>query len=121
MGLEVRVVDDGAQALAALEDPGGRAFDAVLMDLHMPVMDGLEATRRIREHGAWAALPVIAMTAAALAEDRAQCFEAGMVDHIAKPLIPEGMLDALLRWIPHAALGSVSQTPSLGAAPPDAR
>ena len=102
MGLEVLVVDDGVQALAALEAVTDRPFDAVLMDLHMPVMDGLEATRRIRERGTWASLPVIAMTAAALPEDRAQCFEAGMVDHLAKPLIPESVLDILLRWIPHS-------------------
>ena len=102
MGLEVHVVGDGTQALAALEAATERPFDAVLMDLHMPVMDGLEATRRIRKRAAWAALPVIAMTAAALPEDRAHCFEAGMGDHVAKPLIPEGLLDTLLRWIPHA-------------------
>ncbi|HSI59226.1 MAG TPA: response regulator [Ideonella sp.] len=73
MGLEVHAVDDGVDALAALEAVTGRPFDAVLMDLHMPVMAGLEATRRIRERGAWASLPVIAKTAAALPEDRAQC------------------------------------------------
>ena len=101
MGLDVLVVDDGLQALAALEAVTDRPFDAVLMDLHLPVMDGLEATRRIRERRAWASLPVIAMTAAALPEDRSQCFEAGMVDHLAKPLIPETVLDILLRWIPH--------------------
>ncbi|MEO8154020.1 MAG: response regulator [Rhizobacter sp.] len=101
LGLEVHVVGDGVQALAALEAmTADRPFDAVLMDLHMPVMDGLEATRRIRERGAWASLPVIAMTAAALPEDRAQCFDVGMVDHLAKPLIPEGVLDVLLRWLP---------------------
>jgi PAS domain S-box-containing protein len=99
MGLKVDVVSDGAQALAALEAVTDQPFDAVLMDLQMPVMDGLEATRRIRERGSWASLPVIAMTAAALPEDRAQCFEVGMVDHLAKPLIPEDVLDILLRWI----------------------
>jgi two-component system, sensor histidine kinase and response regulator len=127
MGLEVHVVGDGAQALAALEAVTGRSFDAVLMDLHMPVMDGLEATRRIREREAWAALPVIAMTAAVLPEDRAHCFEAGMVDHVAKPLIPEGVLDTLLRWIPAAehsrpvpapqAPNAVSHAPARGPDP----
>ena len=120
MGLEVRVADDGVQALAALEDPAGRPFDAVLMDLHMPVMDGLEATRRIRGRAAWAALPVIAMTAAALAEDRALCFEAGMVDHVAKPLVPEGLLDTLLRWIPHEAPVRQSSTQAAMGAPAEA-
>ncbi|KQV81189.1 response regulator [Rhizobacter sp. Root1221] len=109
MHLDVHVVGDGVQALAALDAVTDRPFDAVLMDLHMPVMDGLEATRRIRERRDWASLPVIAMTAAALPVDRAQCFEVGMVDHLAKPLIPEGVLDILLRWIPHAAHGGLDR------------
>lgn len=120
MGLEVRVVDDGAQALAALEDPAERRFDVVLMDLHMPVMDGLEATRRIRGLGAWTALPVIALSAAALAEDRAQCFEAGMADHVAKPLVPERLLDTLLRWIPRDAIDRRSTPQAASAEPAEA-
>jgi len=103
MGLEVRVVADGAEALAAIEEATTRPFDAVLMDLHMPVLDGLETTRRIRARAEWAALPVIGMTAAALPEDRARCLEAGMVDHVTKPVVPESLLDTLLKWIPHDA------------------
>ncbi len=108
MGFKVHVVANGAQALAALEEAVMQPFDAVLMDLHMPVMDGLEATRRIRERVQWAVLPVIAMTAAALPEDHARCLEVGMVDHVAKPLVPERLLDALLKWIPPKT-GSLSR------------
>jgi len=99
MGIHVELAAHGAQALEMLRS--GKAFDAVLMDLHMPVMDGLEATRRIRAQPAFAGLPVIGMTAAAMADDRARCFAAGMVEHVPKPIVPEQLLDALLHWIGH--------------------
>jgi two-component system sensor histidine kinase/response regulator len=73
------------------------------MDLHMPVMDGLEATRRIRRLASAAGVPVIGMTAAAMADDRASCFAAGMVDHLAKPVMPEQLLEVLLRWVAQKA------------------
>ena len=82
-GLAVTVVGDGKQALQALEK--GR-FDLVLMDLQMPVMDGLTATRIIRTQARWASLPIIAMTANAMAEDQAACIAAGMNGHLAKPV-----------------------------------
>jgi CheY-like chemotaxis protein/PAS domain-containing protein len=102
LGLDVQVVANGAAALAALQRAGERPFDAVLMDLYMPVLDGVEATRSIRTRVEWAGLPVIAMTAAARPADRSRCLEAGMVDHLTKPVIPEILLDTLLRWIPHS-------------------
>jgi PAS domain S-box-containing protein len=108
-GLEVTVVDDGAQAVAALRESPGDRFAAVLMDLHMPVLDGLEATRRICAQPGGMAIPIIGMTAAALPEDRARCIEAGMVDHIPKPVIPEHVIRVLLRWVvrgPEAPLPS---------------
>lgn len=64
----------------------------------MPVMDGLEATRRLHALPALADLPVIGMTAAALAEDRADCLAAGMVDHVSKPIVVEQLVATLLRW-----------------------
>ncbi|CAK0777854.1 two-component system, sensor histidine kinase and response regulator [Gammaproteobacteria bacterium] len=96
-GLMVVVAGNGEQALAVLEvsDP----FDVVLMDLQMPVMDGLEATRRIRRDGRFHNLPVIAMTAAVMASDQAECLETGMNDHIAKPILTEQLLGVLERWI----------------------
>jgi|GEM_PF-2528501 len=92
----VVVAGDGEQALAILES---EPFDVVLMDVHMPTMDGLETTRRIRRDGRFCDLPVIAMTASATKKDQAECLEAGMNDHVAKPILPEQLLGVLERWI----------------------
>ena len=83
MGMKVDVADNGK---IALEIVVKNRYDLVLMDFHMPVMDGLEATRRIRQHYSAAQLPVIAMTAAAFAKDKEMALEAGMNDHLAKPI-----------------------------------
>ncbi len=96
MGLQVTIASDGEQALEMLQL---ESFDAVLMDLQMPVMDGFEATRRIRGQQRFAKLPVIAMTAAVLSRDREACEAAGMNDHVAKPIVPRDLLTVLLRWI----------------------
>jgi len=71
-----------------------------LMDMQMPVMDGLAATRAIRQDSKFKNLPIIAMTANAMAGDREKCLEAGMNDHLAKPIDPDNLFKALLRWIP---------------------
>jgi len=97
LGAVVQQAADGAQALALLQG-GSTRPDAVLMDMHMPVMDGLEATRRLHADPALAGLPVIGMTAAALAEDRRQCLDAGMVDHVTKPIVVEQLVATLLHW-----------------------
>jgi two-component system, sensor histidine kinase and response regulator len=73
-------------------------YDLVLMDMQMPVMDGIEATRVIRADSRFDSLPIIAMTANAMAADRDRCLEAGMNDHIAKPIDPEQLFKVLLRW-----------------------
>jgi len=99
-GLDVTVVADGASAVQAIESAAPGQFAAILMDLHMPVMDGFEATRRIRALPVAEGVPVIGMTAAVLAEDRLRCTEAGMVDHISKPVIPERLIQVLLKWVP---------------------
>lgn len=89
-GFEVATADNGALALEAMRDG---EFDVVFMDLHMPVMDGLTACRAIRALGGpTAAVPVIAMTAAAMPEDIDRCLAAGMTDHIAKPIRREELL-----------------------------
>ena len=96
-GLVVELAENGEVALRMV---GERAYDAVLMDMQMPVMDGLTATREIRKDSRFARLPILAMTANAMAGDRDSCLEAGMNDHVAKPIDPEVLFATLLRWIP---------------------
>ncbi len=74
-------------------------YDVVLMDIQMPVMDGIEATRILRSDQRFATLPIIAMTANALVSDREMCLEAGMNDHIAKPIDPDQLFRVLFRWV----------------------
>jgi polar amino acid transport system substrate-binding protein len=76
-------------------------YDCVLMDVQMPVMDGFTATRELRKDERYKTLPILAMTANATHEDRQRCEEAGMDDHIAKPIIPKVLFETLLKWVPH--------------------
>ena len=76
-----------------------RRFDAVIMDVQMPVMDGLEATRLIRRNVDAEQLPIIAMTAHAMEQERQLCLEAGMNDHLTKPVDPKNLTNTLGRWI----------------------
>ena len=103
MGLHVTVANNGQEALDRLDQDN---FDAVLMDVQMPQMDGFEATRRIRQEARWNALPIIAMTAAVMAEDRAACANAGMNDHVSKPIQPQELVQALLKWVKPATSSS---------------
>ena len=95
-GARVSHAGDGQQALDML---ARHRFDAVLMDCQMPVMDGYEATRRIRQEPQWRDLPIIAMTANALSADRDKVLASGMNDHIAKPIRLDEMFATLTRWV----------------------
>ncbi len=95
-GHHVEAVQDGAAALAAVQE---HPYDIVLMDVQMPVMDGLEATRRIRElPGATGRIPILALSAGVLAVEVERCRQAGMDDHLAKPLEKSKLLAAIDRW-----------------------
>jgi len=96
LGYQVELVGDGAQAVSAVRE---RRFAAVLMDCRLPVMDGYEATRRIRDLGAQGRLPIIALTANALQGDREACLQAGMNDYLAKPFKRMELQDVLDRWL----------------------
>ena len=96
LGLVVDLAVDGAQAVERVQ---AHSYDVVLMDMQMPVMDGLEATRAIRRIGALDGLPILAMTANAMAVDRERCMAAGMNDHIAKPIDPGILARKLVQWV----------------------
>jgi CheY-like chemotaxis protein/HPt (histidine-containing phosphotransfer) domain-containing protein len=104
-GATVAIANHGGEAVKILkEGPQPPPFDVVLMDLQMPVMDGYTATRLLRADARLRELPIIAMTAHALVEERQRCLEAGMNDHVAKPIEPEALFAALKRWVkPKAA------------------
>jgi PAS domain S-box-containing protein len=97
--LDIQTAADGVEAIEAVSRA---AFDVVLMDVQMPNMDGLAATRCIRDAAAPGArrVPIIAMTANVLPEQVARCLEAGMDDHVGKPIKPSSLLEALVRWSP---------------------
>ena len=97
MGMQVTVADNGKAAVDLVEQ---QAFDLVFMDMQMPVMDGLEATRAIRRTPGRQNTPILAMTANAFSEDREHCLEAGMNDHLAKPIELHKLQTLLTRWLP---------------------
>ncbi|UVK86839.1 response regulator [Pseudomonas sp. B21-051] len=97
LGCEVVVAAHGAEALDQLEHD---EFDLVLMDCNMPVMDGYEASRQIRQSGRWPHLPIVALTANAMSEERERCRAAGMSDYLAKPFRREELAALLDQWIP---------------------
>ncbi|KAF0253249.1 hybrid sensor histidine kinase/response regulator [Pseudomonas putida] len=97
LGCQVQLATQGAEALELLEQDD---FDLVLMDCNMPVMDGYEASRRIRQSGRWPELPIVALTANAMPEERERCRAAGMNDYLAKPFRREELLALVDHWVP---------------------
>lgn len=97
LGCQVQVATQGVEALEWLER---EHFDMVLMDCNMPVMDGYEASRRIRQSGRWPELPIVALTANAMPEERERCRAAGMSDYLAKPFRREELLALIDHWVP---------------------
>jgi signal transduction histidine kinase/CheY-like chemotaxis protein len=99
-GAFVTIANHGGEAVKLLaEKDQADSFDVVLMDLQMPDMDGFTATRLLRDDPRLQNLPILAMTAHALVEERQRCLDAGMNDHISKPIDPDALFDTLLRWV----------------------
>ena len=116
VGFVVEVAENG---LIALEMVQRAAYDLVLMDMQMPMMDGLTATAAIRRMPRFGGLPIVAMTANARAEDRRACMASGMNDFLSKPIDPDSLWSMLLTWIkPRGADAAVTHAPALAASPP---
>ncbi|MCG2586298.1 PAS domain S-box protein [Massilia sp. TS11] len=113
-GATVVLANNGVEALDLLRQA---QFDCVLMDMQMPIMDGLEATRRIRADASLAGLRVLAMTATATLDDRARCLAAGMDDFITKPVQPTSLCETVARWLPQRSPSPAPAAPARSATP----
>ncbi len=114
-GAEVHLAEHGRAAvdLALRADQEGRAFDVILMDMQMPILDGYEATRRLRSAGYGG--PIIALTAHAMIDDRQRCLDAGCNDYVSKPVDRSGLLDHVAKWAKPAQAPAASGPPDANA------
>jgi CheY-like chemotaxis protein len=103
-GVEVMVANNGQEALDQLAAVAADHYHVVLMDLQMPVMDGYEATRRLRADSRYCSLPLVAMTAHAMVEERERCLVLGMNGHLGKPFEPDDLYDTLARYYTEPAV-----------------
>jgi signal transduction histidine kinase/DNA-binding response OmpR family regulator/HPt (histidine-containing phosphotransfer) domain-containing protein len=99
-GLAVDVADNGIIAVEKVMAGGPQAYDLILMDLQMPELSGHDAAMRIRADARFASVPIVAMTAHATVDERQECLQSGMQDHIAKPIDPSQFYQTLARWLP---------------------
>ena len=115
-GVQLQLAHNGLEAVERLHAAGPQAFDLVLMDLQMPVLDGYDAVRRLRSDSRFDSLPILAMTAHAMAGEKERCLALGMQDYITKPLVPEQVFGTLVRWahgrLPDAAADAGLLAPS---------
>ncbi|MEF8698837.1 MAG: response regulator [Candidatus Accumulibacter sp. UW20] len=100
VGIVPQLAENGRQALTLLAAAGAQAFDLVLMDIQMPLLDGLAATRAIRALPGFATLPIIAMTAHTMVHEKQSCLDQGMNDHLGKPFSLPAFFALLARWLP---------------------
>lgn len=113
-GFVVTIANNGEEALRLLQKAQTQKnhYDLILMDMQMPVMDGVSATLEIRKNPVWKDLPIVAMTANAMLQDKERCIAAGMNDHVAKPIEPDELFGSLLKWIkPRLAVDTNLSTP----------
>ena len=116
-GLNVTLANDGQEAVNAVKE---NDYDAVLMDVQMPVMDGYEATREIRKDELFKEMPIIAMTAHAMAGDDQKSFASGMNGHVTKPIDPDQLFATLQKWIQPGEKGATTQKPVDSVGPSEA-
>jgi two-component system, sensor histidine kinase and response regulator len=116
-GAQVDVAGNGRVALEQVFGAGPGEYDLVLMDIQMPEMGGHAATRRVRMDTRYAALPIVAMTAHATADERAECAASGMQDHITKPIHPDRFYQTLARWMKPSSASPSESAASSGDAP----
>ncbi len=123
LGISSQMAENGRQALDMLDEVGPAAFDLVLMDIQMPLMDGLTATRLLRSRPGFDTLPIVAMSAHTMEHEKKNCLDAGMIDHIGKPFDNASFYRMLARWLPtekHVGQAVVA-SPAVPPAPVDAR
>ncbi|MBU1425956.1 MAG: response regulator [Gammaproteobacteria bacterium] len=106
LGINVTIAEDGKEAIALVKQS---QFDGVLMDMQMPVMDGISATREIRKDPHYANLPIIALTANVMVSEQNEILAAGMNDHIGKPIDPDHLVTTLAKWVHAAQTTGISQ------------